>query len=208
MKLIFTTFLTNYYIFSEFGRNISISSFEDSIVTFCCAGSLFSVSINIYCEALHRALNDDKWKQALKICRVAQNRILWGTLAAIATKRNQLDISEEAFCAASQIDKINYLKYIKNLPNSSPEQLAEKSLMFGRFEEAEKILILNEKYEKAIKLCMRCHKWDRALEISEKHNIDFEPVLTKRKLYLLSLGKQEFEPRFLKYENLHEEFEL
>lgn len=153
----------------------------------------------MYCEALHRALDDNKWKQALKICRLAQNRVLWGTLAAIATKRNQLDISEEAFCAAFQIDKINYLHYLKGLSNSSPEQMSENSLMFGRFAEAEKILIHNEKYEKAIQLSMRSHNWKRAIEIAEQYNVDVDPILTKRKLYLVDLGKFETEPLFLKY---------
>ncbi|KAL5281188.1 IFT80 family protein [Megaselia abdita] len=186
---------------SEFGKNISIYSFEDTVITFCCTGSLFSVSINMYCEALHRALNDNKWKHALKICRLAQNRILWGTLAAIATKRNQLDISEEAFCAAFQVDKINYLHYLKGLDNSSPEKMSENSLMFGRFAEAEKILIHNEKYDKAIQLSMRSHNWKRAIEIAEKYNIDVEPILTKRSLYLTDLGKLETEPVFLKYKD-------
>lgn len=169
------------------------------MITFCCTGSLFSVSINMYCEALHRALNDNKWKHALKICRLAQNRILWGTLAAVATKRNQLDISEEAFCAAFQIDKINYLHYIKGLTSSSPEQMSENSLMFGRFAEAEKILIHHEKYDKAIQLCMRCHNWGRAMEIAEKYNVDVQLILNKRKLYLMDLGKLETESIFLKY---------
>lgn len=155
----------------------------------------------MYCEALHRALNDNKWKHALKICRLAQNRILWGTLAAIATKRNQLDISEEAFCAAFQIDKINYLQYLKGLSSSSPEQMSENSLMFGRFAEAEKILIHNEKYEKAIQLSMRSHNWNRAMEIAEQYKIDVEPILTKRRLYMMDLGKLETESIFLKYKD-------
>lgn len=56
---------------------------------------------------------EGQWEKALKICRLAQNTILWATLAAIATKHNQFEISEEAYCAALQIDKVYYLQYIK-----------------------------------------------------------------------------------------------
>lgn len=42
-----------------------------------------------------------------------QDQILWATLAAISSKKNQLEIAEEAYSATLQIDKVKYLQYIK-----------------------------------------------------------------------------------------------
>lgn len=102
-----------FFYFSEFGKNITIESFEDAIISFRCSGALLSVNVNIYCEILHRTLMEAQWDKALKICRLAKNAILWATLAAVATRKNQLQISEEAYSAALQIDKVCYLQYIK-----------------------------------------------------------------------------------------------
>lgn len=42
-----------------------------------------------------------------------QNKTLWVTLAAISLKNDQLEISEEAYCASLQVDKVEYLQHIK-----------------------------------------------------------------------------------------------
>jgi len=55
----------------------------------------------MYCEILHRALLEGQWQQALKICRMGQHSSLWATLAAVATRKHQLQISEEAYSARS-----------------------------------------------------------------------------------------------------------
>lgn len=128
---------------------------------------------------------------------MAQNTILWSTLAAIASKKNQLDITEEAYSAALQIDKVNYLQYIKELPQSGPEQMAENSLMNGRITEAEIILLHNKKISEAISFSIRMHRWDRALEIAEKHNTDTDLVLGERKKYLAVLNREEMNQNFI-----------
>lgn len=42
-----------------------------------------------------------------------QDPILWATLASISSKKNQLEISEEAYSASLQVDKVKYLHHIK-----------------------------------------------------------------------------------------------
>ncbi|XP_055918653.1 intraflagellar transport protein 80 homolog [Eupeodes corollae] len=183
---------------AELGKNITIESFEDAIISFCSSGALLSINVNIYCEILHRTLMDGQWQQGLKICRLAQSTILWATLAAIATKKNQLSISEEAYSAALQVDKVSYLHYIKDLPPSSAEQMAENSLMLGRLIEAETILVHGKRFHEAILLCLRMHNWRRALEIAEKNAVDVDIVIEQRRKYLEALGKPEFDELFLK----------
>lgn len=118
-----------------------------------------------------------------------QDQILWATLAAISSKKNQLEIAEEAYSATLQIDKVKYLQYIKviyaitfgfgenfniqlicdstkknisqTLPPGSYEQMAEMSVMMGRCNEAETILLHNGKFREAIELCVRMHRWER-----------------------------------------------
>lgn len=45
--------------------------------------------------------------------KIFQNKTLWVTLAAISLKYDQLEISEEAYCASLQVDKVEYLQHIK-----------------------------------------------------------------------------------------------
>lgn len=47
------------------------------------------------------------------VLNVRKHSTVWATLAAIALRRNQLDISEEAFAAVLQVDKVDYLNYVK-----------------------------------------------------------------------------------------------
>jgi len=190
-------------IFREFGKNITIESFEDAVVTFRCAGALLPVNVNMYCEVLHRALLEGQWQQALKICRMGQHASLWATLAAVATRKHQLQISEEAYSAALQIDKVSYLQHLKTLTPSSAEQMAENSLMLGRSLEAETILLHGKKIEQAVGLALRMHNWRRALEISQKHKAE-EPdlmprVLQERIKYLKALQREEWDPLYLPY---------
>lgn len=137
------------------------------------------------------------WKQAIKICRQAQNTLLWSTLAAIASKKNQLDICEEAYCNALQIDKVKYLQHIKSLSKGSPEQLAEISVMNSRIAEAELVLLHNKKISKAIALSIRMHRWERALDIAQKYETDIDVVLEERKKYLSILDRPENNSKFL-----------
>lgn len=137
------------------------------------------------------------WKQAIKICRQAQNTLLWSTLAAIAAKKNELDVSEEAYCNALQIDKVKYLQHIKSLVKNSPEQLAESSVMNCRITEAEVVLLHNKKITEAIALCIRMHKWERALEIGQKYETDIAFVMTERKKYLSVLDREENNVKFM-----------
>ncbi|XP_016963180.1 intraflagellar transport protein 80 homolog [Drosophila biarmipes] len=188
---------------AEFGKNITIESFEDAVVTFRCAGALLPVNVNMYCEVLHRALLEGQWQQALKICRMGQHASLWATLAAVATRKHQLQISEEAYSAALQIDKVSYLQHLKTLTPSSAEQMAENSLMLGRNLEAETILLHGKKIEQAVGLALRMHNWRRALEISQKHTSE-EPdlmprVLQERIKYLKALQREEWDPLYLPY---------
>ncbi|XP_052871206.1 intraflagellar transport protein 80 homolog [Anopheles cruzii] len=185
------------YDTSEFGKNITLENFEGASVTFRSSGAIFTVSVKTYCVILHKLFAENQWERSLKLCRLVQNQLLWATLAAMASKRNQLDISEEAFCASLQIDKVNYLNYIKSMPLSSPEHMAENSVMNGRIQEAETILLHNKRILEAIRFCLRMHRWNKALEVALKHEQDVDLVLAERKRYLQALEREENDLQFL-----------
>lgn len=76
--------------------------------------------------------------------------------------------------------------------------MAEYSLMNGRVSEAEIVLLHNKKISEAINLSIRMHRWERALEIAEKNEIDLDFVLDERKSYLRALNRNETNEKFLK----------
>lgn len=89
---------------------------------------------------------------------------------------------------------------IQSLPVNSVERTAELSVMTGRVVEAESILMHNSKFREAIELCLRMHRWERALEIakSQKNETDLDYVLSKRKKYLAAIDSDEYLPEYLK----------
>lgn len=77
--------------------------------------------------------------------------------------------------------------------------MAEMSVMMGRSNEAETILLHNNKSREAIQLCVRMHRWERALDVakSQKSQSDLDWVHHQRKKYLLALKRDEYLPSFL-----------
>lgn len=76
--------------------------------------------------------------------------------------------------------------------------MAEISVMMGRSNEAETILLHNNKVNEAIQLCVRMHRWERALDVSktQKDKSDLEWVLQQRKKYLNAINREEYLPTF------------
>jgi intraflagellar transport protein 80 len=143
---------------------------------------------------------ENQWAKALKICRSTQNTLFWACLAAMSSKKNQLEISEEAYSSALQIDKVDYMHHIKELEDASPEQMAESALMNGtRISEAETILLHNKKIPETIRFLIRYHRWDRAIEIAEKFSTDIQFVLQERVKYLKALGSDETSLKFIEF---------
>lgn len=186
---------------SEFGRNVTIESFETNYIKFQSLGAIFTVPIKTSFNAIHNLIDNGNWTNALKLCRIVQHPTLWATLAAIASKQNQIEICEEAFSAAIQIDKVNYLHFIHQLPKGAPDQMAEISIMNGRITEAELLLVHNKKIKEAIQLCIRMHSWERALDIAKKQDQPeyVEMVLSERKKFLAALDITEWLQPFLSH---------
>lgn len=79
--------------------------------------------------------------------------------------------------------------------------MAEMSVMMGRGNEAETILLHNNKISEAIELCVRMHRWERALDVAKQHKreADVEWVLQRRQKYLNAIEREEYLPTFKQF---------
>lgn len=191
---------------AEFGKGLSLSAFEGSQITFLSGTASIAVSINIYGDVLHKFVQEGQWTRCLKICRMAQSPVLWGTLAAMAARKNKLDVAEEAFSAIPQIDKVSFLQKMTDLGrNNGPNQMSSSTILNGRINEAETLLLHNKQHLEAIKLQLAMFNWPRALKIAEEKN-EVDRVLEERGKYLAALIAdekdaeiEETDPLFSKY---------
>lgn len=62
-----------------------------------------------------RYVQENRWQDALNLCRGADDNILWVCLAVLATQSgaDHFDIAEEAFAVINHYDKVLYLQHLK-----------------------------------------------------------------------------------------------
>ncbi|XP_054006433.1 intraflagellar transport protein 80 homolog isoform X2 [Hylaeus anthracinus] len=184
---------------SEFGRQPSIANVYNGMVMIRRGdGALVASTFYTFFISLHQHILNKRWKEALSLCRIAQNEILWTCMAVMATDNKELNAAEEAYAAISRYDKVDYIQYIKSLPNKS-ERLAEMALLSGDLLTAEGILLQNGLIEEAIRINIEVYNWNRALELSIRHKKQQEEVLNARKKYLQVINKDETNQSFLAY---------
>lgn len=62
-----------------------------------------------------RYVQENRWQDALNLCRGADDNIVWVCLAVLATQSgaDHFDVAEEAFAVINQYDKVLYLQHLK-----------------------------------------------------------------------------------------------
>lgn len=76
-------------------------------------GAIVASSFYTLFTSLHQHVLNKRLKEALSLCRIAQNEILWTCMAVIATDNKELDAAEEAYAAIGRYDKVDYIRFIK-----------------------------------------------------------------------------------------------
>ncbi|XP_068902733.1 intraflagellar transport protein 80 homolog [Tenebrio molitor] len=183
----------------ELGRNPRISDFVGNSVSIRRAdGSLINIPISPFPSILHKYIQDNKWTDALNLCRSTKEHTLWACLAVltIQSSADVIDIAEEAFANINHYEKVFYIQYVKTL-SSKPKQKAAIALLGGALQEAESILLHNGMVFQAIYNNIQMHNWSRALELATKHKTHVDTVLYMRQQYLDTLGKPENNSKFL-----------
>ncbi|KAI4465027.1 outer segment 5 [Holotrichia oblita] len=179
----------------ELSRNPRINDFVGNSVSIRRTdGSLLNVPISPFPALLHRYVQDNKWTDALNLCRTTNDVVLWSCLAILATQLNgdTLDIAEESYAAINQYDK--------EFPTKA-QQIAGAALLGGGLHNAESILIHNGMLFHAIRINLQLYNWNRALDTALKHKTHIDTVLYMRQKYLEQLGKEEPNKKFVDLRN-------
>ncbi|XP_055502337.1 intraflagellar transport protein 80 homolog [Leucoraja erinacea] len=184
---------------SEFGKNPQIVNFVGNQVTIRRVdGSMIHTSISPYPAILHEYVSASRWDDAVRLCRFVKEQTLWSCLAAMAIGHKDLTTAEVAYAAIGEIDKVQYINQIKDLP-SKESRMAHLLLFTGNLQDAVGILIQTGLIYQAIQININLYNWDRALELAVKHKTHVDTVLAYRKKFLEDFHKEESNKRFLQY---------
>ncbi|KAL9845072.1 intraflagellar transport protein 80 homolog isoform 2-T2 [Geothlypis trichas] len=184
---------------SEFSKSPQIVSFVGNQVTIRRAdGSLVHLHISPYPAILHGHASSSRWQDGLRLCRFVKDQTLWACLAAMAVANKDMSTAEIAYAAIGEIDKVQYINAIKELP-SKESRLAHMLLFSGNCQEAETLLLQAGLVYQAIQININLYNWERALELAVKHRTHVDTVLAYRQKFLEDFGKKETNQRFLQY---------
>ncbi|KAM9696733.1 intraflagellar transport protein 80 homolog isoform 2-T4 [Dama dama] len=184
---------------SEFSKNPHIVSFVGNQVTIRRAdGSLVHISISPYPAILHEYVSSSKWEDAVRLCRFVKEQTMWACLAAMAVANRDMTTAEIAYAAIGEIDKVQYINSIKNLP-SKESKMAHILMFSGNIQEAETVLLQAGLVYQAIQININLYNWERALELAVKYKTHVDTVLAYRQKFLETFGKQETNKRYLQY---------
>ncbi|XP_048460218.1 intraflagellar transport protein 80 homolog isoform X2 [Rhincodon typus] len=184
---------------SEFGKSPQIVNYVGNQVTVRRAdGSLIYTSISPYPAILHEYVSASRWDDAVRLCRFVKEQTMWSCLAAMAIAHKDLMTAEVAYAAIGEIDKVQYINFIKDLP-SKETRMAHLLLLTGNVQDAEGILIQAGLIYQAIQININLFNWDRALELAVKYKTHVDTVLAYRKKFLEDFQKEESSKRFLQY---------
>ncbi|XP_064241171.1 intraflagellar transport protein 80 homolog isoform X2 [Passer domesticus] len=184
---------------SEFSKSPQIVSFVGSQVTIRRAdGSLVHLHISPYPAILHGHVSSSRWEDGLRLCRFVKDQTLWACLAAMAVANKDMSTAEIAYAAIGEIDKVQYINSIKELP-SKESRLAHMLLFSGNSQEAETLLLQAGLVYQAIQININLYNWERALDLAVKHRTHVDTVLAYRQKFLEDFGKKETNQRFLQY---------
>nr|XP_023025824.1 intraflagellar transport protein 80 homolog [Leptinotarsa decemlineata] len=182
----------------ELGRTPRIHDFVGNSVSVRRAdGSLLNIPISPFPTLIHRYVRENKWTDALNLCRTTNDETAWACLAVLATQSNSetIDVAEEAYANINHHEKVFFLQHIKSL-SSKAEQKSQLALLGGKTREAESILLHNGMVFQAIYMNITSHNWTRALDMAVKHKTHIDTVLYLRQKYLEGLGKSENNNKF------------
>jgi len=187
---------------SGFGKNPQLIQFSETHVTIRRSdGASITSSVSPFPSLLYEYAQNVEWESASRLCRFVKDQSLWACLAAMALNGQELATAEVAFAAIDEVDKLQYILYIKDIA-SAEGRAAELALFRRRPEEAEQILLQAGLYYRAIKVNIRLYNWERALELAQRYTVHVDTVCAYRQKYLASFGKQETSPQFLELSNV------
>ncbi|XP_067210138.1 intraflagellar transport protein 80 homolog isoform X2 [Linepithema humile] len=149
---------------SEFGKQPSIVSVHNGMVMVrrgdgaVMASSFYNLFTSLYQHISQKMINE-----ALSLCRIAENKTLWTCMAVMATDNKELHAAEESYAAIARYDKVDCIRYIKSLSNTT-ERYAEMALLAGDLLAAEGILLQSGLIKEAIRINTEVYNWNRLIK--------------------------------------------
>jgi len=163
-------------------------------------GSKITRHISPYPPMLYGFVRKKQWEVAIRLCRFVKRKQLWAALAGLAIAERQLDAAEIALAVIEELDKVQYICMIKEIP-SSEGQNAELALYRGAPDEAEEILLQTKPplIYRAVDMNIRLFRWKRALDLAVEKQSHVDLVLMQRGQYLQLRGQEETMEDFIKW---------
>lgn len=181
---------------TDAGKYAQIVSFYGSNCTIRKAdGSDLAMVTTPYPPLLYQHFEKGQWEQAVRLCRYVKSPELWASLAAMAIHQRALDTVEIALAAIEEVDKVQFVAHINKLPDDVLRS-AELALFCKRPDEALNILLQNKRIYRAIKMNIRLHRWNDALELAKKHQTHVDTVLAYRQQHLQQMKHVETNDEF------------
>jgi len=186
---------------SEYGRNAQIVSYSGNRISIRkIDGSILYAATSIDIPILYDLTRNNKWDEAIRLCRHEKSNELWGALASMSLNKKHLDAAEVSLCELNEVAKVDYIQYIKTIP-SEDGRSAEFALFRRQPNEAEKILLQASPplIYRAIKMYINLFKWTKALDLAVKYKVHIDTVIAYRQKYLQGFNKKENNPKLLQY---------
>merc|ERR1712032_1401484 len=148
-----------------------------------------------YPQLLYQHFEKGQWEQAVRLCRYVKSPKLWASLAAMAIASRSLETVEIPLAAIEEVDKLQFVTHINGLPDDVLRS-AELALFCKRPDEALNILKQHKRIYRAIKMFIRLHRWNDALELALKHQTHVDTVLAYRQQHLQQMKHVETNDQF------------
>ena len=81
-------------------------------------GTLVTIGLSPYPPLLFQHVADGNWEHAIRLCRFVKDKPLWACLAAMAINGKELNAAEVAYAAIDEVDKVQFILHIKEIPTS------------------------------------------------------------------------------------------
>jgi len=164
-------------------------------------GSKITRHISPYPPMLYGFVKKKQWEVAIRLCRFVNSKPMWAALAGLAIAERQLDAAEIALATIGELDKVQYICMIKEIPSSEGRN-AELALYRGAPDEAEEILLQTKPplIYRAVDLNIRLFRWERALNLALEKKDYIDLVLIQREQHLELRKQKETLENFLKWQ--------
>ena len=148
-------------------------------------GAKITKHISPYPQMLYGFVRKKQWEVAIRLCRFVNRKPMWAGLAGLAIAERQLDAAEIALAITGELDKVQYICMIKEIPSNEGRN-AELALYRGAPDEAEEILLQTKPplIYRAVDMNIRLFRWDRALDLAVEKKEHIDLVLMQREQYL------------------------